>query len=531
MKRAFHIKASLRSLFLFLLFHLAFLSYSQDVYTVFYPSGENKLLDQNKSKIRKFIYSINIKKIDSLQVVGFADSTGKAKLNYRLSLKRAQKVSAFLQQLLRKKFPITTIAKGEEGPSINPNINHRRVEIYLYFAGRALEDSTEQLEYFGNTKTCFVLSDTIMKNAHINRVEDGKSNYVILEMEPHLFAKDQKYYSLSKNSLYAKVLKWKLVQSGAFWWYHERYMTRIKESDFDAFGVLTKKIIPENYNECVVCDKDIEHALKMTSELLPDAVVMQHLQIQKIPFKKSCLLIVPAEYINDDKTYYADNQYDHEIKWTSKFGLRNRPYAFAEVPNKYIQAPLFSIFTHHQICLPKTDSLVIEYPIDTLTVHSCKPESRGGVYALEYGLEASFWNYDYHALVFAGFLQYVGTKWEYALHTGIDLKARFQMQLRADYNFYSFSLFKTNYMANADRSFIHDFHRTFNTYAGSDLTWIYGNKYNSLNHSIYLGLAYRNNPFSFGIDRIYTQVGITANYLRSSFTTALYFRIGLKFKI
>lgn len=506
-------------------------SYAQDIYSIYYPSGDNKLLDENKTKLRRFIYSFNIKKLDSLQVIGFADSTGKPKLNEKLSFKRAQKVSKYLTQLLPKGTKIATYGKGEESSMSNATVNHRRVEVHLYIAGRALEDTTEQLEYFGNTKTCFVLSDSIMRNAHVIRVTDGRNNYVILEMEPHLFSKNQTYYTLTKNSNYAKVVKWKLVQSGSGWWRHERYRARVKEVDFESFGILTKKLVPESYNECLVCEKDMNHALKMSTELLPDAFVMQQLQIQKKWSDGTHLLIVPKDYVNLDKTYYYDPNYDQEVYWKTKFGLKNRPYYFAEVPTELLKDPKWNIYTHRDICLLSKDSIAIEYPIDTMTAHACQPESRGGLYALEFGLEAGFWNWNYHSAVLAAFAQYIGTKWEYALHAGIDLKARFQVNAKVDYSFLSFSVFKNKYIGNSNRSTIHDFHRTINAYAGTDFTFGLVPANPVFFQGLYVGAAYKDNPFSLGLDRVFAQVGVSTNYLRHSFAAGLYFRVGVKFKM
>jgi hypothetical protein len=507
-------------------------AYSQDVFSIYYPSGDHKLADANKVKLRKFVFSNTLSKIDSMQVIGYADSTGKKLRNMNLSKRRSSIVKKFLVQLTRKKIPVSAYARGEENARLNPNENHRRVEVQLYIAGRSLEDSIEQLEYFGDTKTCFVLSDTIMRYANIIRVDDGTSHFVILEMEPHLFNKNQTYYSLSRNSLYAKKLKWKLEYTGNSWWRHERYRTRIKEVDFNAYGVLNKKIIPKSYDECLVCSNDMGHNLKMTSELLPDAFLMQNLQLQPKRVEGEYLLIAPVDYVNPDKSYYVDNNYDHEIRWKQKFGLRNRPYFFASVSKDHMKDTLWNVYTHHEICLPSTDTANrIDYPVEEMGAHLCKPQSRGSIYALEYGVEAGFWNLDYYAAYLAAFAQYVGTSWETGLSAGIDLKARFQLQAKFDYQFLSFSPFKNPLIGNSNRSIIHDFHRTFVASVGTDFSFSPNKGMPFVNQGLYLGMAYKNNPFAFGIDRVYLQVGATANYLRSSFSPNLYLRVGVKFKI
>ncbi|WP_343635359.1 OmpA family protein [Fluviicola sp.] len=505
---------------------------AQEVFSIYYPSGDYKLLEDNKQEINKYIFSHNLKKIDSLQVIGYADSTGKKRLNMRLSHKRADKVKEYLVKILPAKTPVSSFARGEENALRNPNDNHRRVEIHLFYAGKLVEDSTELYEYFGNTKTCFVLSDSVMKNCNIIRFNDGRSNMVILEMEPHLFSRNQVYYTLTKGSQYAKIIKWKLEMSGEGWWRHERYRARIKEADFESYGVLTKKKVHADYNECIVCDKDMNAPLKLKSELLPEVYIMQHLQLRKKMLEGEYLLIVPQDYVSPSRSYYFDKNYDRPIEWHTKFGIRNRPYYFASVPAEYLKNKDWNVYSNRSTCIPSGDSLKINYPLDTLGPHQCLPESRGGLNALEYGLEATYWNYDFRAAAISGYAQYTGTRFEYSLNLGVDLKARFQAMLETDYLIFSFDPYKQTFIGNANRSLIHDFHPTLAAYAGTNLTFISDRPNAGLIHALYIGAAYNNNPFSLSFDRFYTNLGVCTNYLNSGgLNFSLYLQVGVKFKM
>lgn len=506
---------------------------AQEVFSIYYPSGDYKLLEDNKQQIDKYIFSHNLRKIDSLQVIGFADSTGKKRLNMRLSKKRAAKVKEYLVKILPAKTPVSSFARGEENALRNPNENHRRVEIHLFYAGKRLvEDTTDQYEYFGNTKTCFVLSDSIMKNCNIIRYHDGRANYVLLEMEPHLFSKNQTYYTLTNNSQYAKIVKWKLELSGDGWWRHERYRARIKEADFESFGILTKKQVREDYNECLVCGDDLNAPLKLKSELLPEVYVMQNLQLRKKMLEGEYVLIVPQDYITPSRSYYFDNNYDHPITWRTKFGLRNRPYFFATIPAVYLRDPGWNVYSNRAACTVPGDSLKISYPLDTLSPHACLPESRGGLNALEYGVEAAYWNYDFRAASISGYVQYTSTRFEYSMNVGVDLKARVLAMLKTDYLLFSYDPFKQAFIGNANRSVIHDFHPTLAAYAGTNLTYLHDRNNVGLVHALYIGAAYKNNPFAFAIDRFYTNLGISTNYLNSGgLHISLYLQAGVKFKI
>ncbi|AEA43395.1 OmpA family protein [Fluviicola taffensis] len=506
---------------------------AQEIFSVYYPSGDYKLLDDNKQEIDKYIFSHNLRKIDSLHVIGFADSTGKKRLNFRLSRKRSEKVKEYLVGILPPKTLVRSLAKGEENALRNPNENHRRVEIHLFYEGkRGLQDTTDQYEFFGNTKTCFVLSDTIMKNCNIIRVNDGRTSFVILEMEPHLFSKNQTYYTLTKNSQYAKIVKWKLEMSGDGWWQHERYRARVKEADFEAYGILTKKEIRKDYNECIVCANDMSHPLKLASELLPEVYIMQNVQLRKKMLEGEHVLIVPQDYVSGDRSYYFDQNFDQPIVWKTKFGIRNRPYFFAVVPNEYLKKKEWNIYSNRSTCIPSGDSLKINYPLDTISAHQCLPESRGGLNALEYGLEAGYWNYDASSAYLFAYAQYTGTHFEYSATIGVDLKARILAGLKIDYLLFSYDPFKQLVIGNANRSLIHDFHPTLAAYVGSNLSYLNARTNGSLTHALYLGVAYKSNPFSFAIDRIFANIGISTNYLNSGrLNISLYLQVGVRFKI
>lgn len=508
-------------------------AFAQETFSIYYPSGDYKLLEDNKQEINKYIFSQNLKKIDSLQVIGYADSTGKKRLNMRLSRKRAEKVKEYLEKILPTKTPVSSFARGEENALRNPNENHRRVEIHLFFAGKRLvEDSTELYEYFGNTKTCFVLSDSIMKNCNIIRFNDGRSNMVVLEMEPHLFSKNQVYYTLTKGSQYAKIIKWKLEMSGEGWWRHERYRAIVKEADFEAYGVLTKRKVQVDYNECIICEKDMNAPLKLKSELLPEVYVMQHLQLRRKMLDGEYLVVVPRDYVTPSRSYYFDRNYDQPVEWHTRFGIRNRPYYFASVPAEYLKQKDWNVYSNRSTCIPTGDSLKINYPLDTLGPHQCLPESRGGLNALEYGAEASFWNYDFRTAALSAYAQYSGTRFEYSLNVGVDLKARIQVMMKTDYLIFSFDPYKQTFIGNANRSMIHDFHPTLAAYAGTNLTFLNDRSNAGLIHALYIGAAYKNNPFSFAFDRFYTNLGISTNYLHSGgLNFSLYLQVGVKFKI
>jgi hypothetical protein len=259
---------------------------------------------------------------------------------------------------------------------------------------------------------------------------------------------------------------------------------------------------------------------------------MQHLQLRKKMLEGEYLLIVPQDYVSPARSYYLDPNYDKQLVWHTKPGIRNRPYFFATVPAEYLKSPDWNVYSNRSTCIPAGDSIQINYPLDTLAPHQCLPESRGGLNALEYGLEAGFWNYDYRAATLSAYAQYAGTRFEYSMNVGVDLKARVFAMLKTDYLVFSFDPYKQTFIGNANRSMIHDFHPTLAAYAGTNLSFINDRSNAGLVHAIYIGATYKNNPFCFALDRFYANVGLSTNYLRSGgLHFSLYLQVGVKFKI
>jgi len=102
---------------------------------VLFASGSATLSSDANRILDDFLGKLSGRHIDSLVVEGHADSTGSSQVNQKLSLGRAQSVTAYLQSHLSQKvvargmgsfYPIAS-NKTPEGRKLN-----RRVEIYCY---------------------------------------------------------------------------------------------------------------------------------------------------------------------------------------------------------------------------------------------------------------------------------------------------------------------------------------------------------------------------------------------------------------
>ena len=106
-----------------------------------FSSAKYGVSKTDQEKLGKVAKALNENKdlLDRVQVVGYADATGSAKLNEKLSKERAQQVKTILQKNGLKDVPIDVVAKGSSEASGGSLAEDRRAE--LVFVGVKDEDA------------------------------------------------------------------------------------------------------------------------------------------------------------------------------------------------------------------------------------------------------------------------------------------------------------------------------------------------------------------------------------------------------
>jgi len=512
-------------------------AFNQDTLSLFYTGGKHRLLDINQLKLDNFIYSHDLSLLDSVGVIGFADSTGNSVKNLKLSQRRAKTVANYLDRYLKAGVHIASYARGEEDDLAKPQKNHRRVEVVLYFVdGFKLQEEEKEIPVFTNSNNsdeCYELAYAPLAQCDVSFFIKGKTRYVRLELEPHHYTEGTKLYTLSSKTRAPKLVKWKPEVTGQLWWKRTRYVTAVKALDFEAYGLVVK--IPKNKEEdstsCRLCDDDPSLNWKMERNLQLDAFIMQNVQLRKVFVDDEYLLIVPKEYVNVSNAYYFDAERDSSVQWFTKNGRKNGLYYFATVSKEQLASPTWGIYSYHPVCLYKATPVVAHtYSIDTIKRHFCPPTAFGGGGGY-WGLEAGYLNYSNHSAYAGAYFQWNRNNIELAVVGGIDLRTQPFIDVRFDYHFATFSPFAEVFVDKTNRSVVHEFHRVINVYGGTALNTIFSQNDVLFMNDFHLGTVYINNGFWLSFERIFAECGTAFNYAQLNNSLSFYARVGIQIRL
>lgn len=514
----------------FMLLH--FQVQSQDTLAIYYTGGEHRLSPENKLLLSDFIYSNDLSFIDSISLVGYANPTGNQKKNLKLSKKRADQVFKYLSAQLSDTLHFSSQAKGEELDETKAHLNHRRVEVVLYFkyVPPSTNNQEEDFKRDSLSKNCYILADSIMDRCKISYLRKGNMQLVNLELETHHYNEKNRVYTMSAKTRYVKQVKWKLEQTGQWWWKRNRYIATVRASDFNAFGLLGKIPPSSDTSRCIVCDADNGVNWHLQTTVKTEAFIMQNLQLRRKLLDDDYLVIVPREYVNLTRSYFFDPEKEYPVQWFTKMGRKNAGYLFAQVPTALIANPNWSVYSYHLNCSNTTDGFVASYNVDTLLPHRCSPNTSNYSW-FTYGLEAAYMHFDNRSALFGAYGQLRYNRQEGTVFLGTDLATRPTIGIKYDFHLFAYAPLKESYIAKTNRALIEEIHRTINGYVGTGIHAIIDNATNPIVHDLHLGIAYRNNGFSFCFDQLFIESGVSFNYTSLNSGPQLYLKTGFRFKI
>lgn len=522
-----------RKWLLLLCFCSAYCAFSQDTLCVYFTSGEHNLSEHSKSQVNNFVFAHDIQIVDSVVLVGYADSTGNPEKNLKLSARRAKVVNKYLSKAIpNNTIPILVVPIGEESklPS-GIALNHRRVEVILYFPKSyvpPLEKEETNSSFVHNN--CYELADSALALSNFTYFQKGASKYVRIEMEAFQYDPNVRLYTLSAKTKYPKLLKLELKNTGDLWWKRPRYVAEIKAKDFDKYGIVTlTSKDTANTESCIVCGDDKPVSWRLGFELMTDQFVMQNLQVRKQILPARYEVIVPQEYLSIENGYYLDSLTNFPLTWEYKRGRRAAPYYFTTIPEAYLNPQSFSIYSYQRYCSnAATESAV--FKLDTLKKHPCAPTSSFS-FDYTYGLSIAYQQTRSDEGIYVGYFQVNLGKFEGMFSAGISSRARTFIGLDADYHFFAFTPFKERSVGGSNQGVLEEFHRLISVYGGTSFTTLINSGNTSLNEDFHLGLSFWNKPFSAGIDRIFIQSGLGYDYLYSGTKQFISIRAGVRFKI
>jgi hypothetical protein len=342
----------MRGLFV-VLFLLTFSAFSQDTVRVYFDFGSSKLNLLGQNTLTTIPDKYNLDEIDSLHIIGFADSVGRIQNNLRLSLKRAKNAHKFCKKFLRRDDVVRLYARGE-GEKEDASLN-RRVEVVIFYTPE-VEDGPERVITDVDPQ-CFFSDFEALEMCNVRRITKKRKKYVHIEAMAHVHFDSVKHYYARTNTngtVDIKRLKWKKKKTGILWWRKSRYVAEMPERSFDKFQFFTLADSP-----CDGCKEDIfteDTIIQTVSIAYPDVFLMANAQTRLKLFGEQRLKIrVPREFIDLDEAYYAASRMnssynDQKIEWFTKKGKRRGRYYFAKVGMDDYQYPYIKKYGTTTVC-------------------------------------------------------------------------------------------------------------------------------------------------------------------------------------
>lgn len=508
-----------------------FPSFGQDTLAVYYQGGAFRLSPENKLLITDFLLRNDISNVDSIALNGFAESTGKQKKNLKLSKKRCLVVDKHLHRQFGDTLIVSSYAFGEEADPTKAHLNHRRVELVVYYKVLPPTKTPFDDDFKRDTlsRYCYLFADSILARCKQTNYRKGNLRLVQLELETHHWNEKMKVYSMSAKTGYTKQVKWKLETSGDLWWKRNRYVATVRAIDFERYGILFRTASKSDSTACTVCDADNGASWSLVDQVRPDVMVMQHVQLRNRPFFDEVTLVVPRQFVQPGKSYFADSLKEQGIYWHTLRGRKNSLFYFAEVPVQSVLKPGWNVYSYLPTCTGSSDYFLPPYRVDSLKPHSSEPLTNGYSW-MQFGIDLGVQFNGQFAGIVAAYGQYRYERSEVTAKIGMDQRLGAWTTLQYDFLLWGFAPVQEYYVGRTNRPMVSDFHRMLNLYTGSAASFYFPHGPMQIFQDLHVGFLFRNNGFGRNLEQIYLESGAAINYTGSTQLRFL-LRGGLRFRI
>ena len=299
--------------------------HTQSIYKIYFEYGKSSPKSDQIEKFNHWFNQFDFSQIDSIVLVGFADSVGKFENNLKLSLKRTE----YIHKHIKKKYPTTRYdikeyGKGEKIKKIEDK--DRRVEIKVYLKVELIEE----LDSTGVELTinkCYIIDHEMLQAVFVSYVLIKNKRFVKLYIEKEDFLKYKKtaYFYITNESSKTTLhkIKWKSSKSGVKSFERQRYEAFIPLDSY-----LKNKIVYYEPKSCDSCFKDTLIGVKYIGKnscMADDIFLNRNVEWKPRLFNPYKISIrVPKMFTDSSLTYYnIDRQ---AIVW--KIKKRKPEYLF-----------------------------------------------------------------------------------------------------------------------------------------------------------------------------------------------------------
>ncbi len=302
---------------------------AQDTLSVYFETGSSRIAVEESARLVAVRAMFDLAALDSVVIIGMADTVGSDRSNERLSAKRAERVKDLLSPVLPSGAPITLHHLGERAAHSMQQV--RRVDAVFFFVP---EERPPTLPPDSSEATsCYYVDYALLHRSHVRSIKKGKRSFTLIEVEEddvprrneHRFALREKDGSFS-----VRPVRWTLRHTGSLWWGRQRYTTTIPEEAFKTFRVFTTTPPP-----CMACNEDLPRQQQLVQEdtcLQTDRFLMANLQFKRHLFSVARVKArAPLEYVDLEGSYHVGCRL-YPVEWKVRKGRRKRGYVYADLP-------------------------------------------------------------------------------------------------------------------------------------------------------------------------------------------------------
>lgn len=153
-------------LILLLISFVSTYSWSQDTMQIFFETGSARISAEHENELQLIPMNYDLSSVDSIQFIGYADSTGNLNSNLRLSIKRAKNTFSKCRLFFDESKSVSILARGES-PNGDKSYN-RRVEIIFYYVTESTSQPDDVIENID--PKCFLIDFEALQFCNIRTV-------------------------------------------------------------------------------------------------------------------------------------------------------------------------------------------------------------------------------------------------------------------------------------------------------------------------------------------------------------------------
>ncbi len=229
---------------------------AQSIFRIYFEYGKTEPKTEQIEKFNKWFEKLDYNQIDSIVLLGFADSVGKIENNIKLSLKRTEHIKKYIKKNYfdrKSKLDIRQYGKGEKNKKIEDK--DRRVEIRVYLIPTKLEDEVDSVGIEVADNKCYIVDYEMLQTCFVSYVNIKNRRYVKLYMEKEDYLLYKKiayfYYTYDSSKIILNKVRWKSKTSGIKSFLRPRYETLIPLESY-----LKNKVVYYEPKSCDSCFKD-----------------------------------------------------------------------------------------------------------------------------------------------------------------------------------------------------------------------------------------------------------------------------------